>query len=78
MEDFHSRDVHFTIKANQLEPDGNVTIFFDDDDLLEPLEEGFRLLLEVDTDKGTRQSEVRFGARQIAVFRIDNDDDSKL
>ena len=45
--------------------------------MLEVKREGFRLVLEVDEAKGTRLSEVKFGMRQMAVFRIDNLQDSK-
>ena len=45
--------------------------------MLEASQEGFRLVLEVDETKGTRLSEVKFGMKQMAVFRIDNFQDSK-
>ena len=69
--------IPFTIPAYSFKPNRAVTIIINDDDMLEPKKEGFRLFLEVDEGKGTRPSEVDFGARQIAVFRIDNLRDSK-
>ena len=45
--------------------------------MLEAVHEGFRLVLEVDETKGTSLSEVHFGARQMALFRIDDYNDSK-
>ena len=76
-EDFNSTSIPFTIPGNELEPDRSITIFINDDDMVEANYEGFRLVLEVDETKGTRLSEVKFGIRQMAVFRIDNFNDSK-
>ena len=56
-------------------PDRPVTITVNNDELLEPVEEGFRLLLVVDESQSKR-SLVSFG-RQLALFRIDDQQDSK-
>ena len=49
-----------------------------DDDILEPEQEGFRLVLIVD-DTMTPRSQVSFGlGGQVALFRIDDQKDSEL
>ena len=75
--DFNSTSIPFTILANTLQPDRSTTIFIHDDDILEPKQEGFRLLLVVDETMGTRLSQVKFGTRQMTLFRIDNFQESK-
>ena len=75
--DFDSTSIPFTIPANTVQQDRTITIFIHDDDMVEPKHEGFRLVLEVDEAKGTHLSEVKFGTRQMVVFRIDNFRDSK-
>ena len=45
--------------------------------MLEPKQEGFRLVLVVDETTTTKRSQVQFGTRQSALFRIDNFQDSK-
>ena len=60
-----------------MRPNQSVIITLIDDDMLEPLKEGFRLVLVVD-ELRTPKSQVRFGSRQHALFQIVNDDDGEL
>ena len=76
-EDFISRKIPFTVPANQAVANQTVEIVVVDDNLLEPVEEGFRLLLIVDTER-TPLSQVTFAdGRQLALFRIDDTTDSE-
>ena len=78
VEDFNSRIIPFTIRANSSEPEESIVIVVVDDNSLEPKEEGFRLVLIVD-DSMTPRSQVSFGVgRQVALFRIDDQTDSEL
>ena len=75
--DFDSRSIPFTIPGNQTIANQSVEIVVVDDDLLEPEEEGFRLLLVVD-ELRTPLSQVKFTqGRQLALFRIEDHTDSE-
>ena len=76
VEDFDSRSIPFTIPSNTVQTNQSVEIVVVDDDLLEPQQEGFRLLLVVD-ELRTPLSQVRFNANQLALFRIDDYTDSE-
>ena len=77
-EDFVQGTIFFTIRANSLEPEENITITIIDDEKFEPVEEGFRLVLLVNINL-TPRSQVSFGASgQLALFRIDDYTDSEL
>ena len=73
-EDFITRRIPFTIPANSTQLNQSVIVTLIDDDKLEPLEEGFRLVLIVD-ELRTSKNLVKFG-RQLALFQINNRDDS--
>ena len=78
VEDFSSRIIPFTIRANSSEPEEKIVITVVDDDMLEPEMEGFRLVLIVN-DSMTPRSQVSFGlGGQVALFRIDDQKDSEL
>ena len=78
VEDFSSRIIPFTIRANSTEPEGNIVITVVDDNILEPEQEGFRLVLIVE-DTVTPRSQVCFGlGGQVALFRIDDQQDCEL
>ena len=75
--DFVSRKIPFTIPANTVEANQSVEIVIVDDDMFEPVREGFRLLIVVDTDR-TPLSQVNFeGQIQLGMFRIDDTEDSE-
>ena len=70
--------ISFTIRANSLEPEQSVFVDVTDDEIFEPVEEGFRLVLIVD-EAMTPRSQVSFVAGgQLALFRIDDYTDSEL
>lgn len=78
VEDFSSRSIPFIIPANSTKPAQDVVIVVNDDNKFEPVEEGFRLVLLVN-ESMTPLSLVTFGlGRQVALFRIDDLQDSKL
>ena len=76
-DDFSPGLINFTIPANNQTVDPPIKIKVENDNRLEPKEEGFRLLLVVDESK-TPISQVVFEGRQLVLFRIDDLDDSKL
>ena len=70
--------IPFTIRANSLEPEQIVLVYVTDDEMFEPVEEGFRLVLIVD-ETMTPRSHVSFVADgQLALLRIDDYTDSEL
>ena len=76
-EDFASRKIPFTIPANQTKANQSVEIVVIDDDMFEPVREGFRLLIVVDATR-TPLSQVNFiRKKQLAMFRIDDWTDSE-
>ena len=76
VEDFSPKVIPFTIRANSTIPELNVMITVDDDKL-EPVEEGFRLVLVVN-ESSTPRSQVSFPTgKQIALFRVVDYTDSK-
>ena len=78
VEDFVSRRIPFTVPGNQTVTNQTVEIVVVDDNMLEPVEEGFRLLLIVD-DTRTPISQVSFKeVRQLALFQIYDRTDSEL
>ena len=77
VEDFSSRRIPFTVRVNSTEPEDVVVITLINDNRLEPIEEGFRLVLTVD-EAMTPRSYVTFElGRQLALFRIDDYTDSE-
>ena len=78
VEDFVTRRIPFTIPGNQTVTNRTIEIVVVDDNMFEPVEEGFRLLLIVDEER-TPRSLVRFvEGRQLALFRINDLTDSEL
>ena len=78
VEDFSTRIVPFTVRANSTEPEEKIVINVVDDNVFEPEKEGFRLVLIVN-DSVTPRSQVAFGlGMQVALFRIDDQKDSEL
>ena len=76
-DDFVSRRIPFTIPGNTTMANQSVEIVIVDDDMLEPIREGFRLLIVVDTDR-TPLSQVNFEEQiQLGMFRINDRDDSE-
>ena len=76
VEDFSPKVIPFTICANSTTPEQDVVITVDDD-MFEPVEEGFRLVLVVN-ESVTPHSQVSFPTgKQVALFRIVDYTDSK-
>ena len=72
VEDFSSTLIPFTIRANSTQPENRVVVIINNDDQLEPVSEGFRLILSVNLDLTPLTYVSSEIGRQIALFRIDD------